>query len=117
MAEPQPGRYDSIARRWLALIERRQENFLDLCDSGRWQHYYTRAEFLDEMRKVLRVRDQWAALAGLPPSDELLASDDRVTSQVQVQERMSGRGDGRQLPRLPHRAAAPTVMPIAPWPD
>ncbi len=64
MSEPQYGRYDSIARRWLALIERRQEHFLDLCDSGRWRHYFTEAEFLDEMRKVLRVRDQWAAIAG-----------------------------------------------------
>jgi hypothetical protein len=56
MSEPQYGRYDSIARRWLALIERRQEHFLDLCDSGRWRHYFTEAEFLDEMRKVLPAR-------------------------------------------------------------
>jgi uncharacterized repeat protein (TIGR03809 family) len=70
MLEPQTGRYDDIARRWLALIERRQEHFLDLCDSGRWRHYFTEAEFLDEMRKVLRVRDQWAALAGVPLSGE-----------------------------------------------
>ncbi len=70
MSEPQFGRYDSIARRWLALIERRQEHFLDLCDSGRWRHYFTEAEFLDEMRKVLRVRDQWAAIAGVPLNGE-----------------------------------------------
>jgi hypothetical protein len=70
MSERQQGPYDSIARRWLALVERRQEHFLDLCDTGRWQHYYTHAEFLDEMRKVLRVRDQWAAIAGLPLSEE-----------------------------------------------
>jgi uncharacterized repeat protein (TIGR03809 family) len=70
MSERRQGRYDSIARRWLALVERRQEHFLDLCDSGRWRHYYTHAEFLDEMRKVLRVRDQWATIAGLPLSDE-----------------------------------------------
>jgi uncharacterized repeat protein (TIGR03809 family) len=77
MSELQYGRYDSIARRWLALIERRQEHFLDLCDTGRWRHYFTEAEFLDEMRKVLRVRDQWAAIAGLPPaSEDLLADDD-----------------------------------------
>lgn len=76
MSEPQFGRYDGIARRWLALIERRQEHFLDLCDSGRWRHYFTEAEFLDEMRKVLRVRDQWAALAGQPLSDEALLLDD-----------------------------------------
>ena len=56
-------------------MERRQEHFLDLCDSGRWRHYYTEAEFLDEMRKVLRVRDQWAALAGVPPDGEELPQD------------------------------------------
>jgi len=71
MAELQSGRYQGIARRWLALIERRQEHFLDLCDSGRWRHYFTEAEFLDEMRKVLRVRDRWAALAGAPLAGEL----------------------------------------------
>ena len=76
MSEPQSGRYDSIARRWLALIERRQEHFLDLCDSGRWRHYFTEAEFLDEMRKVLRVRDQWAAIAGVPLNSEDLLPDD-----------------------------------------
>jgi len=75
MSEPQSGRYDSIARRWLALMERRQEHFLELCDSGRWRHYYTEAEFLDEMRKVLRVRDQWAALAGMPPDGEEVPQD------------------------------------------
>ncbi|MFZ0528294.1 MAG: TIGR03809 family protein [Xanthobacteraceae bacterium] len=75
MSEPQSGRYDGIARRWLALIERRQEHFLDLCDSGRWRHYFTEAEFLDEMRKVLRVRDQWAAIAGVPLNSEDLLPD------------------------------------------
>jgi|ERR1700734_3013168 hypothetical protein len=70
MSEREASPYDSVARRWLALVERRQENFIDLCNSGRWRHYYTRAEFLDEMRKVLRLRDQWAINAGLPPSGE-----------------------------------------------
>lgn len=75
MSEPQHGRYDGIARRWLALIERRHENFLDLCDTGRWRHYYTEAQFLDEMRKVLRVREQWAALAGVQLADGELPLD------------------------------------------
>jgi len=70
MSELQYGRYDGIARRWLALIERRQENFLDLCDTGRWRHYYTEAQFLDEMRKILRIREQWAVLAGVALSDD-----------------------------------------------
>jgi hypothetical protein len=80
MSEPQYGRYDGIARRWLALMERRQENFLDLCDSGRWRHYYTEAQFLDEMRKLLRVREQWAVLAGVPLSDDELSPGDDLTS-------------------------------------
>lgn len=76
MSELQNTRYDGLARRWLALIERRQQNFLDLCDTGRWRHYYTEAQFLDEMRKVLRVREQWAALAGVVLTDEELTLDD-----------------------------------------
>src|SRR5277367_6260708 len=70
MSERGQGPYDTIARRWLALIERRQENFIELCDTGRWRHYYSKAEFLEEMRKVLGLRDQWAALAGLPPQSD-----------------------------------------------
>lgn len=97
MSEPQFGRYDSIARRWLALIERRQEHFLDLCDSGRWRHYFTEAEFLDEMRKVLRVRGQWAALAGMPLDREGLEKDDAGA------------------PPPPRAPSAEGVAPI--WPD
>jgi uncharacterized repeat protein (TIGR03809 family) len=70
MSERQNCPYGNIARRWLALVERRQEHFIDLCDSGRWRHYYSHAEFLDEMRKVLRVRNQWARIAGLPEAEE-----------------------------------------------
>ena len=94
MSEPQYGRYDGIARRWLALIERRQQHFLDLCDSGRWRHYFSEAEFLDEMRKVLRVRDQWAAIAGIP-----LASEDPLPD------------DGPPLRARANGVAAPA------WPD
>jgi uncharacterized repeat protein (TIGR03809 family) len=64
------GPYDAIARKWIALVERRQQHFIELCDTGRWRHYYSKDEFLEEMRKVLRVRDQWAAIAGLPLHDE-----------------------------------------------
>ena len=64
------GPYDAIARKWLALVERRQENFIDLCNTGRWRHYYTKAEFLDEMRKVLHLRNRWAALSGEPVQGE-----------------------------------------------
>jgi uncharacterized repeat protein (TIGR03809 family) len=72
MSERQAGPYVTVARKWLALVERRQENFIELCDTGRWRHYYTQTEFLEEMRKVLRLRDRWAAIAGLPLSDQML---------------------------------------------
>jgi len=79
MSERQESPYDSIVRRWLALVERREQHFADLSRSGRWRHYYTHAEFLEEMRKALQVRNQWAVLAGLPvkslPSEDDGAQD------------------------------------------
>jgi len=71
MSERQQSPYDSIARSWLALVERRQRNFIELCNTGRWRHYYTHTQFLDEMRKVLHLRNQWAQLAGLPVSEQI----------------------------------------------
>ena len=70
MSAPQESRYDSVARKWLALVERRQAHFIELSNTGRWRHYYTKAEFLDEMRKVLSVRQQWARIAGMAVGDE-----------------------------------------------
>ena len=68
MSERQPGPYDSIARKWLALVERRQAFLQELCDSGRWKNYYTHEELLDDaIREMDRVRDEWARLAGLMP--------------------------------------------------
>ena len=71
MSERQQSPYDSTARSWLALVERRQRNLIELCNIGRWRHYYTHAQFLDEMRKVLHLRNQWAQLAGLPVSEQI----------------------------------------------
>jgi hypothetical protein len=51
MSERQESPYDITACRWLALVERRQQNFIELWNTGRWQHYYTHAQFLDEMRR------------------------------------------------------------------
>jgi len=65
MSERQPSPYDSIARKWLALAERRQAHVIELRDSGRWRHYYTQEELADAMREAVRIRDQWATIAGL----------------------------------------------------
>jgi hypothetical protein len=79
MSERQDSPYDSIVRRWLALVERREQHFAELFHSRRWRHYYTQTEFLAEMRKVLQARNQWAVLAGLPvkniPGDDKGAQD------------------------------------------
>jgi uncharacterized repeat protein (TIGR03809 family) len=101
MSAPQTGRYDSIARRWLALVELRQAHFIELCDSGRWRHYYTHDEFLAEMQEVLRVRDRWAALAGLPVEESVDAAD--AEPQLHI-----------EAPR-PHALSA--AVPTASWPD
>ena len=71
MSERQQSPHDSIARSWLALVERRQRNFIELCTTGRWRHYYTRAQLIDEVRKVLHLRAEWARLAGVPVSEQI----------------------------------------------
>jgi uncharacterized repeat protein (TIGR03809 family) len=123
MSERGQGPYDSTARRWLALIERRQENFIELCDTGRWRHYYSKAEFLEEMRKVLRLRDQWAALAGLPPQSEdppvlgnvltphRVLPDRLVPLSLASDDEPGGEAD---LPRLTARSNG---LPATHWPD
>ena len=82
MSAPREGRYDGIARRWLALVERRQEHLIELTETGRWRHYYTQAEFRDEVNKILRVREQWAEIAGPSPHGEDGATDDEDRSPM-----------------------------------
>jgi hypothetical protein len=112
MSGRQTGPYDSVARKWLALVERRQQNIIELCDTGRWRHYYTRAEFLEEMRKVLRLRDQWAGLAGLPVSDNAfgddMLNDDLFADEMFAPERKS---------LAPAPFALANGFPSASWPD
>ncbi len=57
--------YDSLARKWLALAERRRAHVFELRDSGRWQHYYTPEQLLEVIREAIRSRDQWARIAGI----------------------------------------------------
>jgi hypothetical protein len=65
MSAPREGRYDSIARRWLALVERRHQHLVELTETGRWKHYYTQAEYRAEMDGLMHVREQWATIAGV----------------------------------------------------
>jgi hypothetical protein len=115
--------YDSVTRKWLALVERRQEHFIELCNTGRWRHYYTKTEFLEEMRKVLRLRDQWAAIIGLPPHDEdpdfltefqtphRVLPDRLVPLSLEPDDAPDGEAD------LPPVAARVNGLPVTAWPD
>jgi uncharacterized repeat protein (TIGR03809 family) len=69
MSERQPGPYDSVARRWHALAERRGAHIIELRDSGRWKHYYTSEQLLDALRDAANTRDAWAKIAGLPEGE------------------------------------------------
>jgi uncharacterized repeat protein (TIGR03809 family) len=65
MSSRQPGPYDSVARKWLALAERRWAHIIELRETGRWRHYYTPDELLAALREAIQTRDEWASLAGL----------------------------------------------------
>ncbi len=69
MSARQSGPYDSLARKWLALAERRRAHVFELRDSGRWKHYYTSEQLLEAIRETIRSRDQWARIAGIEMGD------------------------------------------------
>ena len=69
MSEWHAGDYRTIARKWLALAERRRAHVAELRDSGRWKHYYTPAELLEALREAVAARDRWATLAGVDAAD------------------------------------------------
>jgi len=65
MSARQPGPYDSIARKWLALAERGKAHVIELRDSGRWEHYYTPAQLLEALEETARTHEAWAELVNL----------------------------------------------------
>lgn len=69
MSARQTSPYDSLARKWLALAERRRAHVFELRDSGRWKHYYTPEQLLDAIREAISSRDQWARIAGIELGD------------------------------------------------
>jgi hypothetical protein len=101
MSERQESPYDNTACRWLALVERRQQNFVELWNTGRWEHYYTHAQFLEEMRKMMDLRNRWALLAGLPVTEQITV---RHASKQDGQPNRDG--DELELRPRPHDRAA-----------
>ena len=68
MSVRQPGRYDGIARKWLALAERRRAHLIELRSSGRWKHYFTESEFDTQLRELNLACDRFAKVAGSEPA-------------------------------------------------
>jgi hypothetical protein len=66
MSARQPGPYDTLARKWLALAERRRAFLLMLRDSGRWRdyHYSAVADVEALLREIEVVCARFAAIAG-----------------------------------------------------
>ena len=61
-ATPGAVRFDAIARKWLDLAERRLHYYIELYQSGRWQHYYTKQGLAVRMRDVIgavRLGKSW----------------------------------------------------------
>ncbi len=74
MSARQPGPYDTVARKWLDLAERRLAHIIELRDSGRWKHYFTIAELHEQLRNSSLARDQWAKIAGVEEHREQAAA-------------------------------------------
>jgi hypothetical protein len=87
MSARQPSPYDGVARKWLALAQRRWEHVVELRDSGRWQHYYAWDELLEAVREAMNTRNEWARIADLldpggssqPLDDVPMAANEAIT--------------------------------------
>jgi uncharacterized protein YcaQ len=75
MSERQNLPYDNVARKWLALAERRYAHFIELSDGGRWKHYYTYSELEREIGKASALCEQWAINAGITPQEHQQAAE------------------------------------------
>src|SRR4029077_7892253 len=103
MSERWESPYDSTACRWLALVERRQQNFVELWNTGRWEHYYTHAQFLEEMRKMMDLRKRWELLAGAAVTEQITvrhaskqdAQPNRDSDELELRPRSYGRAATR----------------------
>jgi uncharacterized repeat protein (TIGR03809 family) len=61
--------FDTIARKWCDLAQRRLDYFVELYRSGRWTHYYTEESFALRMLDVIKAVRLWAELAPARPDD------------------------------------------------
>jgi hypothetical protein len=74
MSARQQGPYDTIARKWLALAERRRAHLIELRDSGRWQRYYRSGSPADELLELELACQRLAEVVGSEPEPEAEAA-------------------------------------------
>ena len=55
-----------ITDKWHDLAEKRRAHFIELLESGRWNLYYTEAEFTALMREAVQLADDWKRLTVHP---------------------------------------------------
>jgi hypothetical protein len=91
MSARQEGRYHALARKWLALAERRHAHLLELRSSGRWKHYFTESELEAQLRELNLARGRFARVAGNAPATygaelgrEAAAWSDAVESAIEA---------------------------------
>lgn len=86
MSVRQPGRYQSVARKWLALAERRHAHLIELRSSGRWKHYFTESELNAQLRELNLARDRFAKVAGSEPAMSGAAPVERAGEVVALHD-------------------------------
>jgi len=72
-------RFDEIAQKWRNFAQRRRAYFIELYDSGRWQHYYDEQQFIDCMRDAIQMSERWIEIAPRP-ADEVFAEQARAAA-------------------------------------
>jgi hypothetical protein len=82
--------YGDVARKWLALTERRYAHLAELSKSGRWKHYYTPPQLLGEMLKTRRLEESWAKLARRPRATVTMGPGMKVPRRIEANG--TGRG-------------------------
>jgi uncharacterized repeat protein (TIGR03809 family) len=72
---PGADRLDKASRKWRDLAEKRLAYFVELYQSGRWQHYYTHERFAMRMLDVIKAAKTWGELAEQAPATKAVDRD------------------------------------------
>jgi hypothetical protein len=68
MSARQVNPYGSIARKWLALAERRRAHLVDILESGRWLGYVTGGELQNQLYDLDLICERFAEIAAAAPA-------------------------------------------------